>query len=328
MLTPSHVPDSAGFVAVRDARAALVQLRNANPELFDAAVADLVTRAKRSAQKREYRARKRAADPAAYTAMERSRRAARRAKKLIAEGRDPSQDYRGRPRLTDAERKARKAAHKKAYMARMKIERPEKLRELRRARKKRYLANNPEKKAALNRQRRERRKRTMTAEQKRAKEQRRRARVKERCAVDPVYAEQMRQKSAARYARRAAKPGYREKMRAVEREQRAKFPDRFRMRSRIKKAKYRERYEQATPSWVTLADLIPPYADCIARNSSGDEVYAVDHIAPLKGKTCSGLHVPWNLRVITAQENQEKSNKLNHDLLITLEERQQVVYTY
>jgi hypothetical protein len=36
----------------------------------------------------------------------------------------------------------------------------------------------------------------------------------------------------------------------------------------------------------------------------------VDHIDPLRSDILCGLHVPWNLRVITQEQNLAKSNKV------------------
>lgn len=71
---------------------------------------------------------------------------------------------------------------------------------------------------------------------------------------------------------------------------------------------------RATPSWLTKEhrqkiDLYYKTADRL-RKSSGNDL-AVDHIIPIKGELVSGLHVPWNLRIIGKSENSSKGNKID-----------------
>ena len=69
-----------------------------------------------------------------------------------------------------------------------------------------------------------------------------------------------------------------------------------------------------TPSWLTPEmnkEIEIEYSLAAWCTEVMGENYHVDHIVPLQGKTVSGLHVPWNLRVISVKENRMKSNK--HD---------------
>ena len=70
---------------------------------------------------------------------------------------------------------------------------------------------------------------------------------------------------------------------------------------------------QATPKWLTKEhkQQIKAFyieADRLKRETGID--HEVDHIVPVRGGIVNGLHVPWNLRVITAAENQKKNRKL------------------
>lgn len=75
----------------------------------------------------------------------------------------------------------------------------------------------------------------------------------------------------------------------------------------------RRRFRDATPSWLTYQqklDIKSLYRAAITMTKTTGEQYVVDHIIPLRSDIVCGLHVPWNLRVITQEENLKKSNKL------------------
>jgi hypothetical protein len=78
----------------------------------------------------------------------------------------------------------------------------------------------------------------------------------------------------------------------------------------------RRRHREATPKWLTRAqkgEMREIYRIAITMTKTTGEQYVVDHIVPLRSDVVCGLHVPWNLRVVTAAENTAKSNKLLQD---------------
>jgi hypothetical protein len=75
----------------------------------------------------------------------------------------------------------------------------------------------------------------------------------------------------------------------------------------------RRKHKQATPPWLTRkqkSEIRSLYEIAITMTKTTGEQYVVDHIVPLRSDEVCGLHVPWNLRVITQEENLVKSNKL------------------
>jgi 5-methylcytosine-specific restriction endonuclease McrA len=75
----------------------------------------------------------------------------------------------------------------------------------------------------------------------------------------------------------------------------------------------RRRFRSATPKWLSAEQKMEirlKYRLAIELSRATGMRHAVDHEIPLQGEDVCGLHVPWNLRVITQEENLKKSNKL------------------
>ena len=74
-------------------------------------------------------------------------------------------------------------------------------------------------------------------------------------------------------------------------------------------ARRRAAQESATPSWLSAIDkamIQEMYDVSEARYIQTGIKHHVDHIVPINGKNVAGMHVPWNLQVITAHENLSK----------------------
>lgn len=93
---------------------------------------------------------------------------------------------------------------------------------------------------------------------------------------DKVYSRENRDKKAAQAAKRRAK----------------------KLERMLKWGK--EMHKPAINNWYRRAKLATLFTE---------ELYEVDHIEPLLGKDVCGLHVPWNLTLLTKKENAAKGNR-------------------
>jgi hypothetical protein len=133
----------------------------------------------------------------------------------------------------------------------------------------------------------------------------------DKCKNNPEYIEKISEYGRIRYSDPTikSKAAERQKLYALTPEGRAKNNALAAKRRAIKK--------QATPSWLNekqFKEIDDIYLKCITITIETGIRHDVDHIVPLQGKTVCGLHVPWNLRIITEKDNQIKHNKLIVDL--------------
>ena len=83
-------------------------------------------------------------------------------------------------------------------------------------------------------------------------------------------------------------------------------------RVKANKIKYENKLSLATPKWLTEEHWLAMnemYAKAKRLTRETGVRHEVDHIHPINGKTLSGLHVPWNLQILTQAENVAKSNR-------------------
>lgn len=120
---------------------------------------------------------------------------------------------------------------------------------------------------------------------------------------------------------RAANP---DKAKEVSRRHRQANPEYHRKRQRIygkqnphiinaQAARRRAAKLQATPSWLTSEQhqwIGWHYKHAAVMSKMYGIEYQVDHIGALQAELSRGLHVPWNLQVITRSENASKGNRM------------------
>lgn len=112
----------------------------------------------------------------------------------------------------------------------------------------------------------------------------------------------------ARYEKLSGDPAVKEKRRQQGRETHRRDPSRALAGCRLRQAaKLR-----ATPPWLTQEmkqEMRAMYREAKRLAEEHGISYHVDHIEPLRGVDACGLHVPWNLQILTGPQNLSKGNR-------------------
>jgi hypothetical protein len=77
---------------------------------------------------------------------------------------------------------------------------------------------------------------------------------------------------------------------------------------------WKRRARNAMPKWLTAEhkkQIREMYLAARRLTITTGTKYVVDHIIPLRSEVVCGLHVPWNLQIMTHNDNCAKSNKMD-----------------
>lgn len=137
-------------------------------------------------------------------------------------------------------------------------------------------------------------------------------------------------KHKERYAKKIKDPEYRKKLNEYNLRYYYENPERYkertkrwrqgtgRAKSRATVQNYRAKKSKASPPWLSDSqynEMRVIYLKARKLEKKTGKKYHVDHIAPLRGETICGLHVPWNLEPLTAAANISKANRYDQKRL-------------
>jgi predicted transcriptional regulator len=113
---------------------------------------------------------------------------------------------------------------------------------------------------------------------------------------------------------------YSRRYRAENADKMKEYTDAHRGEMAARLALRRAKKRNATPKWLTKEQRRQIQSLYVQSARLADETgvkHEVDHIHPLQHADLCGLHVPWNLRIITKSENSAKSNSFLPELGLT-----------
>ena len=157
--------------------------------------------------------------------------------------------------------------------------------------------------------------------------------IKEKKLSDEVKSERKKASSKTDYAKNRARyierarlraqnkkkeiSAYNSEWRALNSDKKRTADKLWRERNATKLSSYhsarRDRRRKSEPAWLNAierAQIQEMYDVAAARTMQTGVKHHVDHIHPLKGDGFNGLHVPWNLCVLTATKNLSKGTRL------------------